>query len=150
MNKVLIIGRLTRDPETYETNSGIKYSRFTVAVDRRFAENQTDFIPVVAWRNQAEFIEKYIKKGSLISVDGRFTSSTYQNSDGQNVTRYEVTADRVESLESRSVSEKRNNDSNEVNNHTQTSATATQVIEFEKESKPAQEEQNDVPWELDL
>lgn len=143
MNKVLTIGRLTRDPETQSTNSGIKYTRFTIAVDRQFSDDQTDFIPVVAWRNQAEFVEKYIRKGALISVEGRFTSSTYQNADGNNITRYEVTADRVESLETRSQSESRQ--------RTETSATATQVVQFEKENKPEVEEKsNDIPWELDL
>ena len=149
MNKVLTIGRLTRDPETQETNSGIKYTRFTIAVDRQFAENQTDFIPVVAWRNQAEFVEKFIRKGALVSVDGRFTSSSYQNSDGKNVTRYEVTADRIESLETKAQAELRQGNTQEikVNN----SATATQVVEFEKENGPAKEETtNDVPWDLEL
>lgn len=142
MNKVLIIGRLTRDPETQSTTSGIKYTRFTLAVDRQFTDNQTDFIPIVAWRNQAEFVEKYVRKGSLVSVEGRFTSSTYQNADGNNVTRYEVTADRVEALETKKQTESRINSA--------TSATATQVIEFEKENGPEKENNNDVPWELDL
>lgn len=143
MNKFLAVGRLVRDPETQETNSGIKYTRFTIAVDRAFGENQTDFIPVVAWRSQADFIDKYLSKGSLVSVEGRFTSSSYTNADGQNVTRYEITADRVESLETKSQNESR------VNN-TQTSAAATQVIQFEKENKPEETKENEVPWELDL
>lgn len=147
MNKVLTIGRLVRDPETQETNSGIKYTRFTVAVDRQFADNQTDFIPVVAWRNQAEFVEKYLTKGALVSIEGRFSSSSYQNSDGQNVTRYEVTADRVESLETKAQAEQRQGNTQEIN--VVKSAAATQVIEFEKENKPEQTE-NEVPWELDL
>lgn len=146
MNKILTIGRLTRDPETHETNSGIKYTRFSIAVDRQFNDNQTDFIPIVAWKNQAEFVENYLKKGALVSIEGRFTSSSYQNSDGQNVTRYEVTADRVTGLETKSQVESR------VGNKQQAvvkSATETQVIEFEKENKP-EEKKNDVPWELDL
>ena len=147
MNKVLVIGRLTRDPETQSTTSGIKYTRFTLAVNRQFSEDQTDFIPVVAWRNQAEFVEKYMRKGALVSVDGRFTSSTYQNAEGTNITRYEVTADRVESLETKSQSEFRQGQTSEPQTK---SATSTQVVEFEKENGPAQEETNDVPWELDL
>ena len=147
MNKVLIIGRLARDPETQETNSGIKYTRFTIAVNRQFAENQTDFIPVVAWRNQADFIQKYIKKGALVSVEGRFTSSSYQNSEAQNVTRYEVTADRVDTLETKSQVEERNSRTQEIN--IVKSSASTQVIEFEKENK-SEEIKNDVPWELDL
>ena len=149
MNKVIIIGRLVRNPETQSTNSGIKYSRFTIAVDRQFGENQTDFIPVVTWRNQAEFVDKYVNKGALVSVEGRFTSSSYQDSSGQNVTRYEVTADRVEALETRAQAAARNGQTQNIN--VVKSATATQVIEFEKENKPSpKEEKKDIPWELDL
>ncbi|MCK5867113.1 MAG: single-stranded DNA-binding protein [Mycoplasmataceae bacterium] len=149
MNKVIVIGRLVRNPETQSTNSGIKYSRITVAVNRQFVENQTDFIPIVTWRNQADFVDKYLNKGALISVEGRFTSSSYQDSNGQNITRYEVTADRVESLETRAQAALRNEQAQQIN--VIKSATSTQVIEFEKENKPAPKEQKkEIPWELDL
>ena len=149
MNKVIVIGRLVRNPETQSTNSGIKYSRITVAVNRQFVENQTDFIPIVTWRNQADFVDKYLNKGALISVEGRFTSSSYQDSNGQNITRYEVTADRVESLETRAQAALRNEQAQQIN--VIKSATSTQVIEFEKENKPTpNEEKKDIPWELDL
>lgn len=147
MNKVLIIGRLTRDPETQVTNSGIKYTRFSIAVDRSFGENQTDFVPVVAWRNQAEFIEKYIRKGALVSIEGRFTSSSYQNSENTQVTRYEITADRVEGLETKSQVQARIE--NKQENHVVKPVVATQVIKLEKDNK-IEEVQNEVPWELDL
>lgn len=143
MNKVLLIGRLVRDPETQQTNSGIKYSRFTIAVNRPFGENQTDFIPAVAWRSQAEFLEKYIKKGSLVSLEGRFTSSTYQNQENQNVTRYEVTVDRVESLETRSQSQQRESS-------TPLAASATQEMTFMEENSNNEDESQDVPWELEI
>lgn len=146
MNKVLLVGRLVRDPETQTTASGIKYTRFTIAVSRSFGDDQTDFIPVVAWRSQADFIEKYLGKGSQVSVEGRFTSSSYKNQENQNVTRYEVTADRVESLESKAQSAGRKDEDFSSN----PSATATQVIKFESSSKPAEEETKDVPWDLDL
>lgn len=142
MNKVILIGRLVRDPETNSTNSGIKYSRFTVAVDRQFGEDQADFIPIVAWRNQAEFVEKYMKKGSLVAVDGRFTSSSYQDANGQTVYRNEVTADRVEGLESKAQSENRNST-------TSVTKTTSKPMQFE-EQKENQEVTKEVPWELDL
>ncbi len=150
MNKVLIVGRLVRDPETNQTGSGIKYTRFTVAVDRQYGENQADFIPMVAWRNQADFIDKYLNKGSLVSVEGRFTSSTYQNNDNQNITRYEVTVDNVQGLESKAQQERRNANPSS----TQTSAPA-KAMSFEADAKPEVKEEtnqkeNDVPWELDL
>lgn len=153
MNKIMLIGRIVRDPETQSTQSGIKYSRFSIAVDRPFSEDQTDFIPVVAWRNQASFIESYLKKGSLISIEGRFTSSRYTNSENQQVTRYEVTAERVNSLESRAQREAREASTREVD--IPTSATATQVMKFAEENKPDQDEKKqedwkNVPWDIDL
>lgn len=147
MNKVMLVGRFVRDPETQQTSSGIKYSRFTIAVDRQFGENQTDFVPVVAWRSQADFIDSYLKKGALVSVEGRFTSSTYQNQENQNVTRYEVTADRVEGLESKAQAQAREGGS------VQTSTMATQEMKFAKEQEADKKEveaQQDVPWDLDL
>lgn len=105
MNKVIIIGRFTRDPEVNTTASGIKYARFTIAVDRGFGENKTtDFIPMVAWRQSADFIGNYLTKGSLVSIDGTFTSSTYEK-DGKNVTKYEVQVNDIKSLESKRNSE---------------------------------------------
>ena len=144
MNKVLLVGRLVRDPETRTTGSGIKYSRFTIAVNRQFSDDQTDFIPVVAWRNQADFMDAYMKKGALMSIEGRFTSSTYKNKNDETVTRYEVTADRVQSLESKKSAEARNNG-------VAKSINSTQTIKFAEETKPEEvKQENDVPWELDL
>lgn len=139
MNKTLFIGRLVRDPETNQTTSGIKYARFTIAVDRGFGETKTtDFIPMVAWRNQADFIANYVKKGNLVSVEGKFTSSTFEK-DGKNVTKYEILVDEIKSLESK-----------------QKDATiASLVDEVEKEdvqaTKNAQQTfKKDLPWDLDL
>ena len=73
MNKVILIGNLTRDPELATTNSGISYCRFSLAVQRRFASNgerETDFINVVVWRGQAENCNKYLKKGSKFWISG--------------------------------------------------------------------------------
>jgi len=158
MNKVLIIGRLTRDPEINETTSGIKYARFTIAVTRQFGDNpQADFIPIVAWRNSADFVSNYLIKGSLVSVEGRFTSSTFKNSDGQNITRYEVAADRVEGLETKEQREKRilNTNNNDIS-FSQNSNNASSEIKFAKESiekeklNSSEDEKNDVPWELEF
>ena len=98
MNKVLIVGRLTHEPEKRSTPSGISYVRFSVAVSRAFNKEQTDFIPVVAWRQSADYITNYLHKGYLVSIDGSFTSSRYQNNENQPVTRYEITVDRVQNL----------------------------------------------------
>ncbi len=87
MNKVILSGNLTRDPEAGQTNSGISYCRFTVAVQRRFAnadgEREADFLNCTAWRQTAEFISKYFKKGSKISIVGSIQTRSYDGQDGQ-------------------------------------------------------------------
>lgn len=93
MNKVIIMGRLTSAPELRQTQSGISSCRFTVAVNRRFAdkntgEKQTDFISCVAWKNTAEFIAKYFNKGSMICVEGSLRTGSYKDKNHDDVTRY--------------------------------------------------------------
>lgn len=93
MNKVIIMGRLTSDPELRQTQSGISSCRFTVAVNRKFAdkntgEKQVDFISCVAWRNTAEFISKYFKKGSMICVEGNLRTGSYKDKNHNDVTHY--------------------------------------------------------------
>jgi single-strand DNA-binding protein len=93
MNKVILMGRLTADPELRQTQSGISSCRFTVAVNRRFAdkntgEKQTDFISCVAWKNTAEFITKYFNKGSMICVEGSLRTGSYKDKNHDDVTHY--------------------------------------------------------------
>lgn len=93
MNKVIIMGRLTSAPELRQTQSGISSCRFTVAVNRRFAdkntgEKQTDFISCVAWKNTAEFITKYFNKGSMICVEGSLRTGSYKDKNHDDVTHY--------------------------------------------------------------
>ena len=101
LNRVIIMGRLTADPELRQTQSGVATCRFTVAVDRTFVkqgeERQADFITVVAWRQTAEFVCKYFSKGRMIAVEGNLKTSTYQNKTYPDVTHYvtEVYADQV-------------------------------------------------------
>ncbi len=85
LNKVILVGRMVRDPELNTTNSGIAVCRFTVAIDRPFrkdAEKQADFIGVTAWRTTAEFISKYFAKGSAIIVEGSLRNNDYTDKDG--------------------------------------------------------------------
>jgi single-strand DNA-binding protein len=103
MNKVILVGRLTADPELRQTQSGVSSCRFTVAVDRRFAdkntgERQADFITCVAWRQQAEFITRYFRKGSMICVEGNLRTGSYQDRNHSDVTHYttEVYVDNIE------------------------------------------------------
>ena len=109
MNKVVLIGNLTRDPELQTTNSGVSVCRFTLAVTRRFAntegERDADFINVVVWRNQAENCHKYLKKGSKCAVIGRIQTSSYDAQDGSKRYTTDVVADEVEFISTRNGGE---------------------------------------------
>lgn len=99
LNKILIMGRLTRDPELRRTASGTAVTSFTLAVDRDFkgqnGEKETDFIEVVAWRNTAEFVAKYFGKGRAAVVEGRLQIRDWKDKDGSNRRSAEVVADNV-------------------------------------------------------
>ncbi len=106
LNHIVIMGRLTRDPELRTTQAGVSVASFTVAVDRDFGgrdggERQTDFIDCVAWRQTGEFVSKYFHKGSMIVVSGRLQSRKWQDRDGNNRTNWEINADNVYFGESR-------------------------------------------------
>lgn len=101
MNKIVIIGRLTSDPNLKATSSGIAVCSFTVAVNRpknSKGESQADFIPVVVWREQGEACARYLDKGSRVAVCGALQSRSYEK-DGAKRTVFEVQAERVEFLE---------------------------------------------------
>lgn len=106
MNKVIIVGNLSRDPELTTTNGGISVCRFTVAVQRRFqnaeGERDADFLNVVVWRGQADNCHKFLKKGSKCGVVGRLQTSSYEGQDGNKRYVTEIVADEVEFLSSRS------------------------------------------------
>lgn len=99
LNNVIIMGRLTRDPELRRTQSGTAVTSFTMAVDRDFksqsGEKETDFIDVVAWRNTGEFAAKYLAKGRMAAVEGRIQVRDWQDKDGNRRKAVEVVADNV-------------------------------------------------------
>lgn len=103
INRVILVGRLTKDPEYRQTQSGVSTATFTLAVNRTFknknGEREADFINVVVFRNQAQNVSKYLSKGSLVGVDGRMQSRSYENKEGQRVFVTEVVADNVQFLE---------------------------------------------------
>ena len=102
MNRVCLIGRITKDPEIKYTQSGVAVVSFTLAVDRGFkdenGESPTDFINCVAWRSQAEFIANWIKKGYLLGVAGSLQTRSWQTTNGENRSVTEVIIDSVENL----------------------------------------------------
>ncbi|MDR0446680.1 MAG: single-stranded DNA-binding protein [Oscillospiraceae bacterium] len=100
MNQVVLMGRLTRDPELRHTQTGTPVASFTIAVDRGFAprdggERQTDFIDIVAWRQTAEFVVKYFVKGQLVAVSGRLQIRDWTDKDGNKRRNAEVIAENV-------------------------------------------------------
>ena len=100
MNSVILIGRLTKDPELRFTQSGKAVANFSIAVDREYSkEKKTDFFRIIVWGKQAENVSNYMAKGRLVAVNGSLQTSTYE--DKNNVTRYvtEVVANRVQFLD---------------------------------------------------
>ena len=99
LNVVAIMGRLVADPELRTTPQGINVCSFRIACDRNFArqgeQRQADFIDIVAWRSQAEFVSKYFQKGSLIAIDGSIQTRQYQDKNGNNRTAVEIVAQNV-------------------------------------------------------
>lgn len=102
LNKVILIGRLTKDPELRYTTNGVAVCQFTLAVDRPFAnqngEREADFLPVVAWRQTAEACANYVKKGQQVAVDGRIQTRSYENNEGRKVYITEVIAESIQFL----------------------------------------------------
>ncbi|MFA6800873.1 MAG: single-stranded DNA-binding protein [Acholeplasmataceae bacterium] len=105
INRVILVGRITKDPELKSTQSNISFVNFTLAVNRQFSdqsgERQADFISCIVWRKQAENLAQYIRKGALLGVEGRIQTRTYEADNG---TRYitEVVCDSVQFLENKS------------------------------------------------
>ncbi len=103
-NLVVLTGRLTADPELKNTPNGIPVTTFSIAVSRRYRsgeETQADFINIVAWRQTAEFVTKYFKKGSMIGIEGAIQTRRYTDKNGNNRTAFEVVANNVQFVESK-------------------------------------------------
>ena len=105
MNKVFLIGRLTRDPELRYTGSNVPVCSFSIAVNRTFTnsngERESDFINIVVWRKQAENVKNYLSQGSQVAVDGRIQTRNYEDKEGNKRYITEVVADNVEFLGSK-------------------------------------------------
>ena len=112
INRVILVGRLTKDPEYRQTPNGVSVATFTLAVNRSFinsqGEREADFINVVVFRKQAENVNKYLSKGSLAGVDGRIQSRNYENNEGRRVFVTEVVADSVQFMDSKGSNQQNN------------------------------------------
>ena len=116
INRVVLVGRLTKDPEYRTTPSGVSVATFTLAVNRTFTnaqgEREADFINCVVFRKQAENVSNYLFKGSLAGVDGRLQSRSYENQEGRRIFVTEVVCDSVQFLEPKNAQTSNNNQSN--------------------------------------
>ncbi len=133
MNKVILIGNLTKDPELSTTNSGINYCRFTLAVPKRFAnagERDAEFINIVVWRVQADNCHKYLKKGSKACVIGSLQTRSYDAQDGSKRYVTEVVAEEVEFLSTK------NSTDNMGVSPVDTDSDATELQPIEDDSLP--------------
>ena len=103
VNRVVLVGRITREPETQTTNTGVPYVRFTLAVNRPFkdqnGERPADFINCIAWRQQAEFMTKFVHKGNQLAIEGRIQTNSYQDANGNNRQAFDVLVESVSNLE---------------------------------------------------
>ena len=119
LNKIILIGRLTKDPELRYTTGNISVAKFTLAVNRSFTsgtngEKEADFIQCVVWRKQAENLARFVKKGGLIGVEGRIQTGSYDDKDGVRKYTTEVVCDSVQFLEPKN--QDNNNDNQDFNN----------------------------------
>ncbi len=122
INRVVLVGRITRDVEVRKTSGGLSVASFTVACNRRVsgnAQNQqsADFISCVAWRQTADFLGQYARKGALVGVEGRIQTRNYDDRDGKKVYVTEVVCDSVQLLESKSQSQNRDYGNTSANDY---------------------------------
>lgn len=114
LNRVTLVGRITKDPEIRHTQSGVAVSTFTIAVSRPYTnqsgEKEADFIQCVVWRKQAENMSKYVTKGSLLGIDGRIQTRSYDAQDGSKRYITEIVCDNVTYLDTRNTSENDNDE----------------------------------------
>ncbi len=139
MNVAILMGRLTRDPEVrYSTNaSGTAVARYSIAVDRRFKRDgqpEADFFDCVSFGKQAEFVEKYLRKGTKIVVQGQIQNNNYQNREGQTVYRTQIVVDNVEFAESKAASQQ---NAGAYNNSYQSAPSARAQAPAQRQETPA-------------
>lgn len=150
INNVVLVGRLTKDPDLRYTSSGTAVATFTLAVNRNFTSQngnrEADFINCVIWRKSAETLANYARKGTLLGVTGRIQTRSYDNQQGQRVYVTEVVAENFQLLESRAASENRQqtggyqssgqstNDFGGSNNYNQTSQSSNGMPDFDRDN----------------
>jgi len=154
INRTVLVGRLTRDPELKRTANDAAVVSFTLAVNRQFTnsqgEREADFINCVIWRKAAENFFKFTNKGSLVGIDGHIQTRNYENQQGQRVYVTEVVVDNFSPLESRSKSEKRNSENANPNkapsNNQSNNSNNNMSDPFADNSKPIDISDDSLPF----
>jgi single-strand DNA-binding protein len=141
INRTILVGRLTKDPELRYTSGNVAYARFTLAVNRTFAgpngEREADFISCIVWRKPAENVARFVKKGSLIGVEGRIQTGSYDDKDGIRKYTTDIVCDSVQFLEPKGT-DNSSMDSDFNNNY-------RQDFYEERQSEPQQKRRESVP-----
>lgn len=150
INRVVLVGRLTKNPEFRTTPSGVSIANFTLAVNRTFTnaqgEREADFINVVVFRKQAENVNNYLSKGSLAGVDGRIQSRSYDNNEGKRVFVTEVVADSVQFLEPKGNGSNNVSQGQQRGNNNQQSSNAATDNPFANANGPVDIQDDDLPF----
>jgi single-strand DNA-binding protein len=150
INRVILVGRLTRDPDLRYTPNGVAICNFTLAVNRPFTnqqgEREADFINVQAWRKTAENVANFLRKGNLAGVDGRLQTRSYEGQDGKRVYVTEVVADSVQFLEPKGKSTGEQKDANTEQNGAFGRAAEWDDDPFARDGEPIYISDDDLPF----
>lgn len=150
INRVVLVGRLTKDPELRTTQSGIDVCNFTLAVNRIFkskdGEQQADFINCIAFRKTAENVNNYLSKGSLAGVDGRIQSRSYENQEGRRIFVTEVVCDSVQFLEPKNTSQNQDGYKSDQNQSKSTQLPPSEQNPFANANRPIDISDDDLPF----
>lgn len=167
LNKVILIGRISQQPTSYQSRSGAMVVRFNVAVTRDTYNNQeeiTDFLPVVAFGNNATFINKYFNRGDLVNIVGSIEVNNYTNKQGENTFSFSIVVEKIKSLEPLSITQQRaeknklsnngigiNSQSQNIDTFSYQTSNSNNVEDINNPTfKEEIEEDLDNPWELDI
>ncbi|HDG8346578.1 TPA: single-stranded DNA-binding protein [Staphylococcus aureus] len=150
LNRVVLVGRLTKDPEFRTTPNGVSVATFTLAVNRTFTnaqgEREADFINCVTFRKQADNVNNYLSKGSLAGVDGRLQSRSYENQEGRRVFVTEVVCDSVQFLEPKNNNQQPNNNYQQQNNSYNAPQNRQQNNPFANANEPIEIDDSSLPF----
>lgn len=150
INSVVLVGRLTKDADLRYTSGGTAVANFTLAISRTYSnqqgERETDFVNCVVWRKTAENLAQFVGKGSLIGIDGRLQTRSYDNSEGKRVYVTEVVAESVQFLESKQARERRTDSLRQESSNQDHSHRPTEISEPQGNLEPIDISDDDLPF----